>query len=40
VGWRFQAFEINGLEMVAQIFTSWNPVMGWMRQIEGFKRAA
>jgi len=35
-----QSFEINGLEMVAQIFTSWNPLMGWVRQIAIYQRAA
>jgi hypothetical protein len=40
VGWRFQPFRINDLEMVAQIFPRWNPLTSWMRQIEGFQRAA
>jgi len=35
VGWRFQSFRINGLELVAQIFTT-----SWMRQLEGFRAAA
>ena len=26
--------------MVAQIFPRWNPLTSWMRQIEGFQRAA
>jgi hypothetical protein len=25
--------------MVDQIFTSWNPLTSWMRQIEDFQRA-
>ena len=40
VGWRFQSFKINDLEMVAQIFPTWNPLTSWMRQIEDFQRAA
>ena len=40
VGWRFQPFRINDLEMVAQIFTSWNPLMGWVQQIAGYQGAA
>ena len=40
VGWRFQPFGINDLEMVAQIFPRWNPLTSWMRQIEVFQRAA
>ena len=40
VGWRFQSFKINDLEMVAQIFPRWNPLTSWMRQIEDFQRAA
>ena len=40
VGWRFQSFRINGLELVAQIFPRWNPLTSWMRQIEDFQRAA
>jgi hypothetical protein len=26
--------------LVAQIFPRWNPLTSWMRQIEGFQRAA
>jgi hypothetical protein len=26
--------------VVAQIFASWNPLTGWMRQIDGLHRAA
>jgi hypothetical protein len=40
VGWRFQSFGINDLEMVAQICPRWNPLTSWMRQIEDFQRAA
>jgi hypothetical protein len=40
VGVRFQAFRINDLELVAQIFPRWNPLTSWMRQIEDFQRAA
>jgi hypothetical protein len=25
---------------LVQIFTSWNPMAGWMRQIDEFQRAA
>ena len=40
VGWRFQSFRINDLEMVAQICPRWNPLTSWMRQVEDFQRAA
>jgi hypothetical protein len=40
LGTRFQMFRINSLEMVAQIFTSSNPLISWLRQIEGFQQAA
>jgi hypothetical protein len=40
VGWRFQSFKINDLEMVDQIFPRWNPLTSWMRQIEDFQMAA
>ena len=40
VGWRFQSFTINDLEMVAQICPRWNPLTSWMRQIEDFQTAA
>ena len=40
VGWRFQSFRINDLEMVAQICPRWNPLPSWMRLIEDFQRAA
>jgi hypothetical protein len=35
-----QAFKINILEMVDQIFASWNPLTSWLRQIVGLQRAA
>jgi hypothetical protein len=28
------------VEMVDQIFTSWNPLTGWLGQIEHFRKAA
>ena len=40
VGWRFQPFRINGLELVAQICPRWNPLTSWMRQLEDFHRVA
>ena len=40
VGWRFQPFRINDLEMVAQILTSSNPLTSWLRQVEALQRAA
>jgi hypothetical protein len=40
VGWRLQPFRINDLEMVDQIFTSWNPLTSWLRHVEGLMRAA
>jgi hypothetical protein len=32
--------EAGNEGLVAQIFTSWNPLTSWMRQIEDFQRAA
>ncbi len=40
VGWRFQSFGINDLEMVDQMFASWNQVACWLRRLEELKRAA
>jgi hypothetical protein len=40
VGWRFQSFKINDLEMVAQIFTRWNRLTNWLREAERFSAAA
>ena len=39
VGWRFQPFRLYDLEMVAQILTGWNPLMGWIHQIDRFRIA-
>lgn len=33
-------FGINDLEMVAQIFPRWNRVADWLREPEGYSRAA
>jgi len=40
VGWRFQPFRINDLEMVAQICPRWNRVAEWLREAERFSTAA
>jgi hypothetical protein len=40
VGWRFQSFEINDLELVDQNSASWNPLLSWLRQLEALRRAA
>jgi hypothetical protein len=40
VGWRFQSFRINDLELVDQIFPRWNPLTSWIRQIDAVMRAA
>ena len=43
VGSRFQAFGINDLELVAQIFPRWNrvaDVADWLREAERFSTAA
>jgi hypothetical protein len=40
VGTSLQPFRINDLELVAQMFTSWNPLTSSLRQIDGFQRAA
>ena len=40
VGWRFQSFRINNLEMVAQICPRWNRVADWLRETEHFSTAA
>jgi hypothetical protein len=37
VGWRFQPFRINDLEMVDQMFASWNRIASWLRQIDGLQ---
>ena len=36
-GSRFQSFGINDLEMVDQMFASWNRIASWLRQIDGFQ---
>jgi hypothetical protein len=38
VGRRFRPFEINDLEMVNLIFTSSNPLVSWLRQLDGLRR--
>jgi hypothetical protein len=40
MGRRFQPFEINDLELVAQIFPRWNRVADWLRDAERFSMAA
>jgi hypothetical protein len=40
VGLEFQLFRMNDLEIVAQIFTSWNPLTSWLGQIEHYRKAA
>lgn len=40
VGWQFQPFGINDLEMVSQIFTSWNQMAEWLRRVDGARAAA
>jgi hypothetical protein len=39
VGWRFQPFRINGLEMVAQICPGWNRLQDWFELVGAFKGA-
>ena len=39
VGRRFQSFRISDLQMV-EILPRWNPLMGWVRQIDRFRIAA
>jgi hypothetical protein len=36
----FQLFRINSLEVVDRIFSSWNPLINWLRRIEGLKEIA
>jgi hypothetical protein len=31
---------MNKLELVTQIFTSWNPLMNWMRSADLLRRVA
>ena len=40
VGWRFQPFRINDLEMVELTGASWNPVVSWLRHVEALRSAA
>ena len=40
VGWRFQPFGINDLEMVAQIFTGWNRMTDWLGRVAALQRGA
>ena len=40
VGLEFQLFRINDLEMVAQICPRWNRVADWLREADGYSRAA
>jgi hypothetical protein len=40
VGWRFQSFKINDLEMVAQICPRWNRLADWLREAERYAAAA
>jgi hypothetical protein len=38
-GCRFQAFRMNNLELVDQIFGSWNRLASWLRDIERVRAA-
>jgi hypothetical protein len=40
VGWGFQLFRINGLEMVAQICPRWNRLQDWFVLAAALKDAA
>ena len=40
VGWRFQSFKINDLEMVDQNNGSWNRIAGWLRHIDQLRLGA
>jgi hypothetical protein len=31
---------INRLRLATQVFTSWNHLDGWLRQVEGLRRVA
>ena len=37
VGYRFRLSRISNLEMVDPRFSSWNPMMKWLRHIEAIK---
>ena len=40
VGWRFQSFKINDLELVVQICPRWNRLQPWFELVGAFKDAA
>ena len=40
VGWRFQSFKINDLELMDQNSASWNPLIRWLRQVEALRGAS
>jgi hypothetical protein len=40
VGWRFQSFKINDLELVDQNSASWNRLAHWFGLMEALKKAA
>jgi hypothetical protein len=40
VGWRFQPFRINDLEMVDQNSASWNRLTSWLRRVDHLRRVA
>jgi len=40
VGWRFRVFRISNLEMVDQNIASWNPLIGWLRNVRALRSAA
>jgi hypothetical protein len=40
VGWRFQPFKINDLEMVDQNVVSWNRTAYWLRSITSLRQVA
>ena len=40
VGWQFQSFGINDLEMVDQNRASWNRITDWLRRVEVLREAA
>jgi DNA-binding response OmpR family regulator len=40
VGWRFQPFKINDLEMVDQNVVSWNRTAYWLRSITALRQVA
>jgi hypothetical protein len=36
----FRSAETNTLELVSRFFVSWNRLDGWLRRIDGLRRAA